>query len=97
MNFLPILALVSAPAVTQPDPTQNCPLIGEIAASTLIAYSVGVPMAEMMEIADGDKLLIAIIMDAYDEPRYSTDEVIAEATFDFRNRWEHACFQELSN
>jgi len=97
MKFLPLLAFVSAPAFAQDDPTQPCALVGEIAGQTLEAYTVGVPMSDMIEIADGDELLVAIIMDAYDEPRYSAPEVVASANFEFRNKWEHDCFQTISN
>ena len=97
MKFLPILALIGAPAFAQQDSTQPCPLVGEIASKTLEAYTVGVPMSDMLEIADGDELLVKIIMDAYDEPRYSTPDVVASTNFEFRNKWEYDCFQTLSN
>lgn len=93
MKFLPLLALIGAPAFAQDDTTQHCALVGEIAGQTLEAYTIGVFLGDMIDIAAGDELLIEIIMDAYDEPRYSTDEVIDEAIFDFRNKWERDCFQ----
>lgn len=97
MKFLPLLALISAPAFAQDDPMQKCALVGEIAGQTLKAYSIGVYLSDMIDFAEGDELLLEIILDAYDEPRYSTDEMIDEAIFDFRNKWEHGCFQTLNN
>lgn len=97
MKFLPLLAFVSAPAFAQDDTTQKCAMVGDLASKAQEAYTVGVPMSEMIEIADGDQLLVAIIMDAYDEPRYSAPEVVASANFEFRNKWEHDCFQALNN
>lgn len=98
MKFLPLLALISAPAFAENiNASEACPNLGEISAAIIDAYFAGVPLDQMMKIADGDQLLIDVTMDAYDEPRYSTAEVIAEATFDFRNRWEHECFRILNN
>lgn len=100
MKFLaPLLLMISAPAASlaKPDASTLCPSVGNLAASALEAYYVGVPLGEMLEITGDFKMGINIVLDAYDEPRYSTAEVIADATFDFRNKWEHQCFQSLNN
>lgn len=100
MKFLPLLAFISAPAFAQDQDATTadlCKAIGEVSAEIIHNYYVGVPLDEMMAIAGDTELLVEITLDAYDEPRFSTDEVIAEATFDFRNKWEHGCFQAFNN
>lgn len=93
MKILPILVLISAPAFAETDADILCPLVGDAAQSVIQAYFEGLTLSDAMKIADGDELLTSIVMDAYDEPRFSDEEVIAAATFDFRNKWEHDCFQ----
>lgn len=97
MKYLPLLALIGAPAFAEPVATEVCGAIGDLAEEVMGAYTVGVPLEKALEATGGNQLITEIIMDAYDEPRYSSDEVIAETTFDFRNKWEHACFQMIND
>ena len=49
-----------------------------------------------MEIANGQEIIVKMVLMAYGEPRYSTDEFQSRAIEDFRNLWEVGCYQAMT-
>jgi len=98
MKHLLLVAFFATPSFAQETtPEEMCPVVGSLAEATLEAYYSGVPMSQLLAIDSLSEIGRLMIMDAYDEPRYSTEEMIAEATFDFRTLWEHRCYTALNN
>jgi hypothetical protein len=70
-----------------------CTVIGDLAEAIMTNRQLGIPMSRMMEINGADDLARLMVMEAYKEPRYSSDEYQRRAVQDFRNEIEVACYQ----
>lgn len=71
-----------------------CKLNAEVSAAIMKGRQNGVEMSKMIElIADSDNKdgAEAIVIMAYDTPRYRTDEMITRSIEDFRNEIYLAC------
>jgi hypothetical protein len=100
MKFLSMLAVAVNPALAEEpttSPVDLCRTVGDLAQVTIEAYYAGVPLSQILANEEQTELGRILAMDAYDEPRYSSEEVIAKAVFDFRTFWEHECFQSIAN
>lgn len=94
-RFLKKSALLVLIAVTLPvfsgadEPATGCEVISRLAKSIMQARQSGVSMSEMMGIAARDEdfkaLAEALVIDAYDSPRYSTDGMKQRSIEDFEN------------
>jgi len=73
----------------------HCERVGILATSIMEARQSGAPMSELMKIADGNKLLQLMVVQAYEEPRFSSDRYQQNATNDFRAEWELACYKAM--
>jgi len=72
--------------------TDHCKQMGDMAAQIMEAREVGVPLSSMMDIAADNDLLKALILSAYQVPRFSTGDYRQEAITDFRNEVEVMCY-----
>ena len=54
----------------------------------------GVPMSQVMQISDSE-LVKAIVVEAYDYPRFSSQEYKEKADNDFRNEVEVECYKTV--
>jgi hypothetical protein len=92
-----ILALLSPPLYagdTMNKPSDICPKLGEFAHVVMSNRQGGVPLSAALGTTDED-LLKSIILQAYTEPRWSTDASRLRAAQDFRNEVEVMCYQTL--
>lgn len=85
-------AFVSAESIT-------CEQFGELAESIMKSRQTGVPLSSLMNVikdtpeTDGNEIFRNMIVMAYDEPRYSSDNMQRRAIEDYRNLWELGCYQ----
>ena len=71
-----------------------CISLAELASSVMELRQGGVPLSEMMKIAEGDELLRLLALDAYSEPRFSSKEHQDLSVTDFSDKWALACYNE---
>ena len=93
-NLLTSIALTLALATSaQADQCQDA---GDLAEAVMTARQNGAPISQLMEIANGQEIIVKMVLMAYGEPRYSTDEFQSRAIEDFRNLWEVGCYQAMT-
>ena len=92
-------AILVAASVNPTAPTaeteDRCEAIGELAGSIMTARQEGVPLSRMMGIANGNEGIIALVLQAYGQPRFSTNTVRMEAVADFHNQVELICYEQM--
>ena len=71
----------------------NCAVLGEVALLIMKNRQAGASLSGLMEIAEGDPLLIQIILAAYELPRWSTPANISRAEEDFSNEVMLDCYR----
>jgi hypothetical protein len=86
-----------------PSPTQtqastmnsaiNCATLGEMALLIMQNRQAGASLSGLMETANGDPLLIQIILTAYEAPRWSTPANMRRAEEDFSNDVMLDCYR----
>ena len=85
-------------AVAQPvlaEKEQNvCESMGELAYMVMELRQEGVPMSHVMQISDSE-LVKAIVVEAYDYPRFNSQEYKEKAADDFRNEVEVECYKTV--
>ena len=74
----------------------QCQDAGDLAEAVMTARQNGAPISQLMEIANGQEIIVKMVLMAYGEPRYSTDQFQSRAIEDFRNLWEVGCYQAMS-
>ena len=74
----------------------QCQDAGDLAEAVMTARQNGAPISQLMEIANGQEVIVQMVLMAYGEPRYSTDEFRSRAVEDFRNLWEVGCYQAMT-
>ena len=74
----------------------QCQDAGDLAEAVMTARQNGAPISQLMEIANGQEIIVKMVLMAYGEPRYSTDEFQSRAIEDFRNLWEVGCYQAMN-
>ncbi|NLS13019.1 hypothetical protein HGP28_08975 [Vibrio sp. SM6] len=84
----------NAAEVTQAD---VCRELGDLSVKIMTARQNGIPLSTMLEALNDDTAVAnhmkQVIIEAYKQPRYSTDEMRARTIEDFRNDVELECFQ----
>jgi hypothetical protein len=83
---------VAQPTLAEEKEQNVCESMGELAYMVMELRQEGVPMSQTMQISDSD-LVKAIIVEAYDYPRFSTQEYKEKAADDFRNEVEVECYK----
>lgn len=92
---LPFLFMGQAHAQNS-DVDAKCKSIEELAYVIMQARQSGRTMSSLMEIAGDDAITRAIVIDAYNVPRYATDRVRKEEIIDFSTNIASACYTALS-
>lgn len=93
-------ALLTVSPVTAAAPRPDiCPTVETLARTIMEGRQVGVPMTKMMEVADnqGDnpmgRLIRALIVAAFEKPRYMTAEIQQREVDDFANEAALECYR----
>jgi hypothetical protein len=98
---LTVLMLTATPlaALTQ-EQTAVCTALGGLAQQIMEARQMGVPLSQMIAVLPPEEdqdatqaMILRIVVNAYDAPRYSTDTYQRIAAMDYRNEIETMCFQ----
>ena len=99
---LTALMLTATPlaALTQ-EHTAICTALGGLAQQIMEARQMGIPLSQMIVAlppTEGEDtpqaMILRIVVNAYDTPRYSTDTYQRIAAADYRNEIETMCFQQ---
>ena len=99
MGFLLCTALPAAPVSAQITAEAFCPELGKWAEITMLTRQAGTALSEMLALlpdtgdAAADAMLDAVVMGAFEVPRYSTPQNQTEAAQDYRAMIELACYQ----
>lgn len=72
----------------------KCAIVEKIARQTMEARQAGVPLAKMIEIAEGNQLLIEIAKEAYRRGAYQTAEYRHRMINEFANDAYLVCLDE---
>ena len=85
-----------APAVAEEEVStaEWCGTLHGLAEQVMSARQSGVPMPEVMTIAEGSPAMESMTMAAYDEPRYTTESVQQRVIVDFANDVYRICLEE---
>ena len=89
--------MIAAPAIAE-TPETTCGMFGDLAYQIMELRQKDAPMAAMVDaMADNParELIVAIIIDAYDQPSYSVHDNQREAAAEFRNDIYLACIKEV--
>ena len=87
------LCIALAPAtVAAQGSTELCGMFGDLAEVTMQNRQNGVALSTVMATANGVPMIEAIILAAYQQPRWSSDANQENAVRDFRNDVEFACY-----
>lgn len=97
-----LLIAVNAAACTAPEKPEEmatCDMYGGVAASTMSARQAGVSLSDMMKTSDSQSPGLSeisrhMIIEAYDEPEYSSELVKQRVIADFRDRWHLRCLKD---
>ena len=102
MRFLAVvvMALLAVPAAAMDEDDQRyCDTLDNIAEAVMERRQDGMTHREMYDRmdADSESLVSKIIDEAYDKPRYQTDEMKEKTVQEFRNRWYGICRRGMSD
>ena len=86
------LALTATSAIAEEN---TCKKIGKLAESIMDARQMEISVVDMLGTANGNKIIERIVMDAYDQIPYVTEERKRKQTLRFSNKWELVCVKSL--
>lgn len=87
---------IVAPATPQPKPKserEGCDAVSHMAKTVMQQRQQGMSISEMMKHDQGQDWIRKVMMDAYDEPRYSTSEYQQETIVEFSNKYHLLCLR----
>jgi hypothetical protein len=73
-----------------------CQTVGKLAYTMMDARQAGLSLTELLAMPSRTPLGRTILLDAYESPRFHTEEMQERAKVDFRNKWELACVKSRS-
>ena len=89
------VALLTAGVVQAEDEIgHKCEVIHRSAAAIMTAYQRGVPIVEALGVAEDDKLMRDMVLEAYDSTRYTPQDFQQRAIERFANEWAVACYKQ---
>ena len=87
------LVLIGALSIAEAEEV-NCTIIGDLAEKVMSMRQKETPMSSMMAaVPEGSEAFRAIIIDAYEQPSFSTPDNQQGAIAEFRNEWELQCYK----
>lgn len=99
------LTLLASPAFAETETDtvltdQYCESVGRLAKVTMGLRQQGVSLSAQMKVVAGAKgnvkqIMQLVTLDAYDTPRWITDERKARAVEDFQIEWEVECYRSF--
>ena len=90
-TILALTLIASMPATAQV--SEFCKSITDISETIMEKRQDGVKMIDMLNLVKDNGVVKDIVLDAYDFPKFSTDENKREMVSDFSDRWLMACIK----
>lgn len=87
------LSCAPQPAYAQAKEPTKCEMIAKISAQFMELRQLGASLPEVLKTVEGDNLLTSIALQAYEEPRYASEEYQQKAIQDFSNLWFLGCYK----
>jgi hypothetical protein len=94
------MALLAALSTTASAELTGCKLHSYLAGEIMTSRQSGQQMATLIDIAKAEadnsravQLAQLIVVDAYESPRFSTENYKARAISEFKNKWYLRCFK----
>lgn len=99
MKNLIISALLTLPLAVQADstPLEECKAISYAAGEVMKGRQNGSEMAAMYELTDGNKMFEVMVIEAYKQTMYTTEEYKNRAVVKYKNLWFGECIKARSN
>ena len=93
------IALAATPAVAKEEATKQdiCDAYGKVAEAIMTARQGGVSMSKSMALADDNNLVKSLVIEAYEQPAYSTESVKKKTIRDFADNFLLVCYKEIQN
>ena len=91
--FLAVVLVLTVFSV-QAEEKHFCTSIGELATVVMQKRQEGIDLSKMLALAKDNDGVKAIVLDAYNSPRYSTDTYKNDAISHFSNKRVLACHTE---
>ena len=91
-----ILTLSAALLATAAYADPVCESLGGYARTVMESRQLGVPLSKVMGVVKGDSIATKIALDAYEQPRFQSEEFRQTAIEDFGNKWETTCYRARS-
>lgn len=82
-------------AAQEATPQENCAVLADLAEVIMESRQIGVPLGEALALAGGNELIEAVVMSAWERPRFSVPENQQREAEEFRDNWHLACLQSL--
>lgn len=77
------------------DALELCAVKSRVAGSVMDLRQMGDRMSQLVERFKDDAAMVAMVMAAYEVPRYSGEGARAQASLDFENDYYQHCLKEL--
>ncbi len=90
-HLLVTLAILTTPLTSYAN--SLCNTLGDSAELTMQHRQAGIDIEDLLEIAKGDKLLKAIVLDAYREPYMETNKMKEKYVREFKNKVVVDCYK----
>jgi hypothetical protein len=71
-----------------------CAELAELARDVMELRQDGVPLSQLMKIAESEEILRLLALDAYRKSRFGSKEYRDLAVTDFSDKWALACYNE---
>lgn len=91
--IIPVLSWAGSEKLESDRPCKNVEIFSE---KIMKARQEGVPLTDMMEVADDNQELRHIMMEAYDYPRITTPSLLRQVIQDFKNDQALKCYKAFS-
>ena len=94
--LIAVLLSTSAAQAAAPSKDETCKKWGDLAAKIMDLRQLEEPMSSVIKLIASDKeskITRAIIIDAYNQPSYKTNQNQKRATDEYRNKVELECFK----
>lgn len=73
-----------------------CNDLQELSYKIMDLRQAGIPASQVIAIADGNRVVLSIIISAYEEPQYRTIEYQIRASKEFANKVYIECYKAIS-
>ncbi len=92
-----LLAFSAVTASAQNANATRCAKLGELAGSIMEARQSGVAFTKLMEVANGNSLVEAIVVESFKVPRFNTESNRQRAVTDFIEKVEVVCYSSVTS